>query len=198
MSSSPKSHANSAPRPSADDRWSKVSIPSGIGIQGFTQVLNKRRIQDSIVAVRPLRIGARYCSNEFRQELKRMSDESLGDLIDQGPRKKIVLLVQDQKRCTQSYSWRIWSGGTSFFVKPRYNPVAGFKVSLHGPRSGVTAVWKVQMDWRDRDRAVAAGGVALFHGSDYREEFHGRKVAPGVRHAVRIRHPWTVESPIVV
>lgn len=108
-----------------------------------------------------------------------------------GPREKIVFLVRDPRRETQSYTWRIWSGGTSFYVKPRHPPVAGFKVSLHGPRDGEDPEWKVAVDWRDRDAAYAAGGRALQQGDEYKEVFRGRQVAPGVRLAARIRNPWT-------
>lgn len=107
------------------------------------------------------------------------------------PREKIVFLVRDQPRRTQSYTWRIWARSDSFYVKPRYAPVAGFKVSLHGPRAGGSGLWKVQQDRRDRDAAAAAGGAALHGESDYRVEFAGRHVRTGVRLAVRIRVPWT-------
>ena len=114
------------------------------------------------------------------------------ELVERGPREKVVFLVRDPRRQTQSYTWRIWSSGTSFYIKPRHPPVAGFKVSLHGPRSpGDDSLWKVAVDWRDRDAASAAGGRAIHHGDDFKHVFHGRRIAPAVRLAVRIRNPWT-------
>jgi hypothetical protein len=107
------------------------------------------------------------------------------------PRSKIVVLVRDPVRHTQSYTWRIWRGGTSFYIKPRWGPVSAAKVSLHGPRNGAPGLWKIGVDWRDRDRAVASGGAVLYKGDTFRAEFVGQRVAPGVRWAVRIRNPWT-------
>ncbi len=93
-------------------------------------------------------------------------------------------------RVTGSYTWRIWSRGTSFYIKPRHPPVAGFKVSLHGPRRpGDDSVWKVAVDWRDRDAAAAAGGLAIPY-DDFKQVFHGRRIAPGGRLVVRIHNPW--------
>ncbi|UIJ33962.1 hypothetical protein [Allobranchiibius sp. GilTou73] len=107
------------------------------------------------------------------------------------PVKRAVFLVRDTVKATQSYTWRIWTNGTSFYLMPRYLPVSGFKVSLHGPRDAASKpLWKIAVDWEDRDAAIAAGGVALYAEEDYRHDFKGRTVRPGVRHAVRLRFPW--------
>lgn len=104
---------------------------------------------------------------------------------------KCVFLVRDSARGTQSYAWRIWSGGASFYIKPRYRPVGGFKVSLHGPREPhEKSFWKVAIDRRDRAAAARGGGVALHAEEEYLHRFLGRRVASGVRHVVRIRNPW--------
>lgn len=112
-------------------------------------------------------------------------------MTDADPVRKIVFLVRDGQRCTQSYTWRIWSHGTSFYIAPRWVSLASFKVSLHGPRGNSRSLWKIELDRTGEKAALAAGGAVIRRGAGSRLLFRGRNVAAGVRLAVRIRNPWT-------
>lgn len=53
----------------------------------------------------------------------------------------IVFFVRDEKRQSQGYSWRLWWGVTSFYIKTRYPAFKNVKVSLHGPDPRYTSPW---------------------------------------------------------
>lgn len=55
-----------------------------------------------------------------------------GEIFAPGPKGAIYFLVADKSTEICSYTWRIWWGRTSFYVKPAYTPFAEMKVSLHG------------------------------------------------------------------
>jgi hypothetical protein len=75
-----------------------------------------------------------------------------------------------------------------FYVVPRYAPMSGVKVSLHGPKPGhPEPFFKVEIDRDAMLKASEAGGMAHF--PDGRVTFPGRVMAPDVRHVVRLR--WT-------
>lgn len=71
-------------------------------------------------------------------------------------------LVIDRRTSVCSYTWRAGTRSTSFYVSPRFTPLAAFKISLHGPdprhpRPG----FKVAIDQRALTRATEAGGVVV-------------------------------------
>jgi len=100
----------------------------------------------------------------------------------------INVVVGDRATRRQSYDWKIWWRGSDFYAVPRYAPMSGVKVSLHGPRAGYPdSLFKVEVDRNAMLKASEAGGMAHF--PDGRVVFPGRVVAPGVRNVVRLR--WT-------
>jgi len=101
----------------------------------------------------------------------------------------INVVVGDRETGKPSYDWRIWWHGPDFYVVPRYAPMSGVKVSLHGPRTEyLEPKFMVGIDHDAMLGASRAGGVAHF--PDGRLIFPGRAMAPGVRHVVRLR--WTL------
>jgi hypothetical protein len=47
--------------------------------------------------------------------------------------KGIYVCVGTRQPVKLGYTWRMWWGRTSFYLKPRSSLVGGFKISLHGP-----------------------------------------------------------------
>ena len=104
----------------------------------------------------------------------------------------LLLVVGDRETGPWSYTWRIWANGTSFYVKPRTSAFSAMKVSLHGPDSrphiGPPGN-KIEVIG-----ALVPDNVAGMRVGSWPEKgwFPGRQVAPGVRHVVRLRFPWTL------
>ncbi len=116
------------------------------------------------------------------------------------PVAKAVFLVRSAEHHTQSYTWRVWSKGADFYIKPRFKPVAGFKVSLHGPHphEGMTGSrWKIASDWRDLRSVLLAGGAFWRGGSEdpFAYDFPGIEITPKIHHVLRIRNAWTTFAP---
>lgn len=87
-----------------------------------------------------------------------------------------------------SYAWRFCAARTDFYLVPRYAPLSGAKISLHGPNeTHETLFYKYGINRDGINRAIRAGGVtnAPFRGL----EFEGRFIEPGVRHVITLR--WT-------
>lgn len=106
----------------------------------------------------------------------------------------IAFLVRDARRNVMGYCWRLWWGRTSFYMKPRYAPLAGLKVSMHGPdsRHGLPG-FKVDFDRTALPGARLAGGLAVAHSDTLPAWFPGRPLANGrAIHVARIRHPWVM------
>lgn len=87
------------------------------------------------------------------------------------------------------YAWRMWWQRSSFYLVPRYAPMSGAKVSLHGPEEGnENGGFKLARDRAAMVRAEAAGGSV--RGQQEALWFSGRPTPiPGVTHAVTLR--WT-------
>ncbi len=77
----------------------------------------------------------------------------------------IAFLVRDASHNVMGYCWRLWWGRTSFYLKPRYVPLPGLKVSMHGPdaRHGGLGGFKVDYDHDALPGARSAGGIAAAH-----------------------------------
>ena len=98
------------------------------------------------------------------------------------------LVSHDYSTGITSYAWRLWWHGSSFYLVPRWAPLSGAKVSLHGPdESHSTSGFKVGIDSGAMGRAELAGGTAYI--PDRALWFPGREVQPGVTHVVTLR--WT-------
>lgn len=108
---------------------------------------------------------------------------------------KIYFLVRDPARAQQSYTWRIWPGGTSFYVKSTYAEFSNMKISLHGPDPKHPGpVLKFGHD--SNAPPTRSGFVGL---STLPVSFRGKtsKVERDVRHVMRFRHDWTMFHPDV-
>jgi hypothetical protein len=89
-----------------------------------------------------------------------------------------------------SWTWRISSGGTSFYIKAAYERFADVKVSLHGPDPRHNDPhFRLGVDRSATEKVEQLGGV-FRSGTDLPLRFPGVEVRPGVRHAVRIRNTW--------
>ncbi len=112
---------------------------------------------------------------------------------DTHPPAALAFLVRDASRNVMGYCWRLWWARTSFYLKPRYVPLSGLKVSMHGPdaRHGGLGGFKVDYDQRALPGARSAGGVAVARHDMLPSWFAGQPVANGrAVHVARIRHPW--------
>lgn len=100
----------------------------------------------------------------------------------------INFLVGDSAASMTSYAWRLWWHRTSFYLTPRYAPMSGVKVSLHGPdEEHETSGFRVGIDREAMQRAQREGAVA--HSPRGGVWFSGREMVPGVRHVITLR--WT-------
>lgn len=103
----------------------------------------------------------------------------------------IVFFVRDEKRQSQGYSWRLWWGVPSFYIKTRYPAFKNVKVSLHGPDPRYTSPWlKFGLD--KQGGRISEGSGAVVGRANLPMTFTGKRVKAGVRHVIRIRHPWTM------
>jgi hypothetical protein len=96
--------------------------------------------------------------------------------------------VQNTAIC--SYTWRIGTRSTSFYAKPLYAPLAGFKISLHGPdpRPSLVPGFRFGVDASASSTATSSGGVIvqrdLPNGGRW---FEGEDVEGEARLALRFR-----------
>lgn len=106
------------------------------------------------------------------------------------PLEKVLFFVRDDATPRNSYTWRIWPGGTSFYIKSTAPGFTDMKLSLHGPRPenpGPGPWLKVGPDNSvEKATGLAAGrwNLPIW--------FAGREVRPNVRHCVRFRFDWTM------
>jgi hypothetical protein len=115
----------------------------------------------------------------------------------------IYFCVADRQRNVCGYAWRLWWGGTSFYAKARYTPLAGIKLSMHGQdsRPGRTSRrpgFKVDLDRDALRRAEAAQGAIAPVGMSLPTWFSGAPV-PKTRatHVLRFRTAWDMFAPDV-
>lgn len=112
------------------------------------------------------------------------------------PLEKILFFVRDYATPCNSYTWRIWPGGTSFYIKSTVPGLTDMKLSLHGPRPENPGPGPWLKFGRDssvaEDTGVAAGrwNLPIW--------FAGHEVRPNVRHCVRFRFDWTMFRPGVL
>ncbi|TFV44880.1 hypothetical protein [Blastococcus sp. TF02A-35] len=104
----------------------------------------------------------------------------------------IKFLVGSRRLGKFSYTWRIGSGGTSFYIKPLPAALQEIKVSLHGPDSarGLTGGYKIELDESAGSTQQDAGALTKLVNWPQRRWFGGHEVLPGVDLVVRLRFPW--------
>lgn len=95
-------------------------------------------------------------------------------------------LVGQARPARYGFVWRIWTGGTSFYIKPRWKALAHLKVSLHGPdpRPGLTPAYKLA-----RDHAAPQPHYQVGTPDFLPCTFPGREIGHGLTHVVRIAVP---------
>jgi hypothetical protein len=105
----------------------------------------------------------------------------------------MYFVVADSERKNRGYTWRIWWGGTSFYIKGRASSLAAFKISLHGPdpaRPQLRPGFKIAMDESAIAKATAAGAVHCGSVVIAPQWFSGRRIKDGVTHALTFRTTW--------
>lgn len=77
-----------------------------------------------------------------------VSDQNGVVAHSQAPPTGFYFLVGQRDPARHGFVWRVWARGTSFYVKPRWSELGGFKVSVHGPdpRPGLTPGYKLDRD----------------------------------------------------
>lgn len=89
-----------------------------------------------------------------------------------------------------SYSWSIFGGGTSFYIKPLPAYMQSWKIRLHGPDPGrqLRGGYKLESD-ASAAAAVEAAGGAFFEWVSLPDPlwFPGHEVRPGVDLVLRFR-----------
>jgi hypothetical protein len=96
--------------------------------------------------------------------------------------------IRDPAIC--SYTWRIGTRSTSFYVKPLYKALAGFKVSLHGPDPRPTFVpgFRFGVDASASSISTSSGGAIVQRDLPNGERwFEGEDVEGIARLAMRFR-----------
>jgi hypothetical protein len=99
----------------------------------------------------------------------------------------IKFCVGSREKGIFSYVWRLWWGGTSFYIKPTYSPIAQHKVSLHGPDAKHPKSPWLRFDV-DRTAPEDPDTVAITSGLPL--EFAGHAVTNRATHVARLRFPW--------
>lgn len=98
----------------------------------------------------------------------------------------ILFLVGDREPPRYGLTWRIWSGGTSFYIKTRESGLAQSKVSLHGPDPrGLSPGFKFGRDSSVREDLAAAVNT----GGPLPWWFPGKQEVNDLTHAIRICVP---------
>jgi hypothetical protein len=109
-------------------------------------------------------------------------------LVVSKKRPTVNLVAFDHTTKIISYAWRMWWHSSSFYICPRYAPLSGLKVSLHGPDEfHETSGFKIAIDRASMVGAQEAGGFA--HSPAGGVWFPGREMVPGVKHVLTLR--WT-------
>lgn len=110
--------------------------------------------------------------------------------VPNGPGGAIYYMVGKRDSGPYSWLWRISTTGTSFYIKAAYERFAEVKVSLHGPHPNHNDPhFRLGID-RSATEKVEGLGSIFRHQRNLPLRFPGIQVAPGVRHAVRIRNTW--------
>lgn len=102
----------------------------------------------------------------------------------------LYFVVFDYTNRIYGYTWRAGTGGTSFYVKARAEPIGALKISLHGPdpRPGLSKPgFKLTVDQSALPKAHAAGGAIVGDLPDRGAWFTGRSIAAEVRHVMTFR-----------
>lgn len=104
-------------------------------------------------------------------------------------RQSLNIVAWDKSTGVISYAWTLWWHGVSFYITPRWAPLSGVKMSLHGPSAEhPRAGYRADIDRTAMVRARRHGGTAgVPTGGIW---FEGRPTPEEeVRHIVTLR--WT-------
>ncbi|MBD7949605.1 hypothetical protein [Oerskovia rustica] len=114
-----------------------------------------------------------------------------------GKEQAVSILVGSREEPARPYShmWRIFSRGTSFYVKARHPELGQFKVSLHGPdpRPELRPGFRFGVD-----RSVPATTNLLTGEQGHRGTWYEGEQMPGpsgARRVLRIRFGWDMFQP---
>lgn len=102
----------------------------------------------------------------------------------------LYFVVYDPVNRIHGYTWRAGTGGTSFYIKCRAEPIGALKISLHGPdtRPGLAEPgFKLAVDQSALPKAYAAGGAIVGDLPDRGSWFAGRSITSEVRHVMTFR-----------
>src|SRR5690625_2039009 len=99
-------------------------------------------------------------------------DRSIDEIID------TAYVVCGSGRRQVGFAYRVWSSGTSFYLKPLVRGCEGVKISLHGPdpRPGLTPMFKATVSDGGRTFADDNDGVRAigYRVGDWPVLFEGR------------------------
>jgi len=105
----------------------------------------------------------------------------------------LYVTVGRADRPAPGYTWRIWSGGTSFYLKSRAPGMGHLKLSIHGDRPGhpVPGGYKIAMDTEDAFAdALTAQTIVASRTGDWPIWFPRKEVANGSMLVARLRWTW--------
>ncbi len=91
------------------------------------------------------------------------------------------------------FTWRIWAGRTSFYLKSRASGLGHLKLSIHGddPRHPVGGGFKLAMDPEERyHQAIKEGLVLADRSGDWPIWFPGRQLRDCSTLVARLRWTW--------
>ena len=108
-------------------------------------------------------------------------------------------LVGSRSTNRYSFTWRIGSRLTSFYIKPLHPALQEIKISLHGPDSRHPRPgYKFELDEKASERVQSAGGVLMKQVAfEDKQWFPGFAVRPGVDLVLRLRFPWDFDKSAV-
>lgn len=105
----------------------------------------------------------------------------------------VYFMVSPPDTRRRGYTWRIWAGGSSFYVAPMGAAFGGIKFSLHGPdeKHPTTSMFKFDTPVPPGKGTPGVDGVILLRsGPTHRIVVPGRVITATVKHVVRIRTTW--------
>jgi hypothetical protein len=129
----------------------------------------------------------------------RRTANTLTGMLPDGARGKGAIYFCAGSRQTNmcSYTWRLWWGRTSFYIKARDQAAfADLKVSLHGPdERHADPGFKIERDIRAGREVPPPDGLVIAPADWLPCWFNGYAVADDARHAIRFRFPFGLFRP---
>lgn len=105
----------------------------------------------------------------------------------------LYITVGSRDTGTVGFTWRIWAGRTSFYLKSRASGLGHLKLSIHGedPRHPSGGGYKLAMDTEELyQQAVDDGIVLADRAGDWPLWFPGRALRGGSTLVARLRWTW--------